>query len=105
MTIGPKAYLGIGVADPAGARVAQVEANGPAAEAGLSAGDTITAVGDATITSYDVLVDTLATYEPGDQVALQWTDAQRSEPLRNGDARVQSRELTDSRRPQVGLRG
>ena len=75
VTIGPKAYLGIGVADPAAARVAQVEAGGPAADAGLAAGDTITALGDTQITSYDVLVDTLATYEPGDQVTLEWTDA------------------------------
>ena len=71
----PTAYLGIGVADPVTARVAQVEAGGPAADAGLAAGDTITAVDDTQITSYDVLVATLATYEPGDQVTLKWTDA------------------------------
>jgi S1-C subfamily serine protease len=74
VTIGPAAYLGIGVADPAAARVAQVEAGGPAADAGLAAGDTITALGDTQITSYDVLVAALATYEPGDQVTLEWTD-------------------------------
>ena len=74
VTIGPAAYLGIGVADPAAARVAQVESGGPAADAGLAAGDTITALGDTQITSYEVLVDTLANYEPGDQVTLEWTD-------------------------------
>lgn len=76
VTIGPTAYLGIGIADTTGARVAQVVTGGPAAKAGLVAGDTITGLGGTPIPSYDVLVKTLGTYEPGDQVSLRWTDAQ-----------------------------
>ena len=78
--IGAAAYLGIGVSgSDAGTgpdlAVSQVEDGGAAADAGIVAGDTLTAVGDTPITSYDVLHSALATYQPGDQVSLGWTDA------------------------------
>jgi S1-C subfamily serine protease len=75
VTIGPTAYLGIGIANTAGTQVAQVANGGPAAKAGLVAGDTITAVDNTTVSSYDALVSTLANREPGDRVTLSWTDA------------------------------
>ena len=74
VTIGPSAYLGISIAsDAGGAVIADVEADGAAADAGLAAGDTITEVDGITIGSFDELVATLADYEPGDRVELGWT--------------------------------
>lgn len=74
--IGPAAYLGISVStENGGVQVGQVQADGPAADAGVEAGATITRLGDTTITSLDVLRRALATYEPGDSAVLRWTDA------------------------------
>lgn len=58
-----------------GAAVAGVYTDTPAAEAGLEAGDVITAVDGTTITDASSLSSTLATYSPGDSVQLTWTDA------------------------------
>jgi S1-C subfamily serine protease len=83
--IGPSAYLGIAVTQTAetgqtgqtggGVQVGQVESDGAAADAGIEAGAVLTGIDDTAITSYDVLRSALATYEPGDQVTLHWTDS------------------------------
>ncbi|GAA4703753.1 S1C family serine protease [Nocardioides conyzicola] len=77
--VGPSAYLGIAISQDAAATtggvvVGQVQSGGAAAQAGIEAGATITAIDGTTITSYDVLRSTLAGYRPGDSVTLRWTD-------------------------------
>lgn len=57
----------------AGATVAGVVEGSPAAEAGLSAGDTITAVGGVAVTSAADLTEALSGFAPGDQVDVAWT--------------------------------
>lgn len=56
-----------------GATVGGVIDGTPAAEAGLVAGDTITAVDGTVVTSGDALRTALADRAPGDQVTLSWT--------------------------------
>jgi S1-C subfamily serine protease len=57
-----------------GAVIAGVIEGTPAAEAGLRAGDTVTAVDATTITSGDDLSEALDACEPGDDVTITWTD-------------------------------
>ncbi|MET1059538.1 MAG: S1C family serine protease [Nocardioides sp.] len=72
--IGPSPYLGIGAADGTnGVAVEQVEAGTGAAEAGLTLGDTITAVDGTKVATADALVAELGDHEPGDSVKLTWT--------------------------------
>jgi S1-C subfamily serine protease len=59
----------------AGAPVAGVISGGPAAGAGIVAGDTITAVDGTAIGSADALTSTLAGYEPRQSATITWTDA------------------------------
>ena len=67
--IGPSAYLGIGAADGnGGVAVEQVEAGTGAADAGLTLGDTITAVDGTKVATADALVAQLSGHEPGDSV-------------------------------------
>ena len=73
---GYPAFLGISVlADGTGATVAGVVSGGPAATAGLAAGDVITAIGGTTISTADDVTSVLSGYEPGDQVTVSWTDS------------------------------
>jgi S1-C subfamily serine protease len=58
-----------------GATVGGVIDGTPAAQAGLVAGDTITAVDGTAVTSGDDLRTALAAHAPGDQVTLTWTTA------------------------------
>ena len=92
-TIGYPAFLGIGVQQDSqfiqpgqasqsgsasqapGAVVAGVYENTPAAEVGLTAGDTITQVGSTQITDGTALSSAIAEHKPGDTVSLSWTDA------------------------------
>jgi len=73
---GTPAFLGVQLAqDAAGAAtISGVVDGSPAAEAGLQAGDTITAVGGTTVDSADALSATLAERNPGDQVRVTWVD-------------------------------
>lgn len=64
-----------GLETGSGATISGVLSDGPAAEAGLAAGDTVTAVGGHAVTSADDLSSTLAANEPGDRVKISWTDA------------------------------
>jgi len=68
-------FLGVSVQDGTdGAGVAGVLSGGPAAQAGITAGDVITAVGGSTVGSADDLSTALAGYGPGDRVRVTWVD-------------------------------
>ncbi|WP_209373933.1 S1C family serine protease [Brevibacterium renqingii] len=96
-TLGYPAFLGIGVSQSGqadqsgqsgqsrqsgqpgsaateGAVVAGVYEDTPAAEVGLAAGDTITAIGSTPITDGNSLSEAISNHEPGDTVSLTWTD-------------------------------
>jgi S1-C subfamily serine protease len=74
---GYPAFLGISVlgSSTSGATVAGVLTDGPADQAGLVAGDVITAIGGTTITSADDVSTALAAVDPGDPVTVTWTGA------------------------------
>lgn len=55
---------------PDGAAIVSVTKNGAAAKAGLKAGDVITAIGSAPVTTGQSLTEALAAYKPGDKVKL-----------------------------------
>jgi S1-C subfamily serine protease len=77
--IGPTAFLGV-LIDPGnnnngtGASLARAVAGGPAAQAGLTAGDTITSVAGQTVDSPSTLTRLISKYHPGDKVQVGWTD-------------------------------
>jgi putative serine protease PepD len=76
-------YLGVFVQTPAnrsGAEVAQVKSGSPAANAGLKAGDVITAFAGETIQSPDDLTAAVATKAPGDKVSVTY--------VRNGNTKT-----------------
>ncbi|MFN2451826.1 MAG: S1C family serine protease [Candidatus Dormibacteria bacterium] len=76
-----RAFLGIrgaGASDGSGVIIGQVEAGGPAAKAGLSAGDLLTAVNGQTVDSTDKLNELLAALKPGDRATLSVTRADGS---------------------------
>ena len=47
----------------------------PAANAGLTAGDTITALGGQSVSSANDIQQTLVKYHPGNSISISWTDA------------------------------
>jgi S1-C subfamily serine protease len=73
--IGYPAFLGVSLSsNPArGALVTGVLRRGPADAAGITAGDTITAVGGHAVSSADSLRSVLAGYQPGQSVSVSWT--------------------------------
>ena len=73
---GTPAFLGVRFAqDAAGsATISGVVDGSPAADAGLQAGDTITAVNGSTVDSADALSTALAKYDAGDRVRITWVD-------------------------------
>jgi S1-C subfamily serine protease len=74
--IGNPGFLGVSVADTAsGAAIASVVANGPAAKAGLAAGDVITAINGTKITSATSLHNALSGADPGQTITVTWTDS------------------------------
>ncbi|WP_243074042.1 S1C family serine protease [Microbacterium sp. SS28] len=91
VTLGYPAFLGVGLASQtqtygrygtsggarssAGALIAGVYAGTPAAEAGLTGGDTVTAIDGAAVTDSATLSALIAGYEPGDTVTITWVDA------------------------------
>jgi S1-C subfamily serine protease len=88
--IGPTAFLGLGVSDNGGngARVARVVGSGPAAAAGISAGDVITAVDNVPINGATAMTDVLVPHHPGDTVVLHWRSTgggDRSAPVTLAD--------------------
>ncbi|WP_435742396.1 S1C family serine protease [Nocardioides sp. SYSU DS0663] len=76
LTLGYDAFLGVelavGASEPT---LAGVVAGTAAAEAGLAAGDTVTAVGGTAVRSADELSAAVAARAPGEQVVLTWTGA------------------------------
>jgi S1-C subfamily serine protease len=77
--IGPTAFLGV-LVNPgnnrgSGASLARAVAGGPAAEAGLTAGDTITSIAGQTVDSPSTLTKLISKYHPGDKVQVGWTDS------------------------------
>jgi S1-C subfamily serine protease len=78
--IGHPAFLGVSVSSSrfgtseSGAAIAGVVSGTPADQAGLAAGDVITAVGGSAITSGDDLTTALAKHHAGDSVQVTWTD-------------------------------
>ena len=70
------AYLGVSARTAGseevgtGAQVVQVQPDSPAADAGLTAGDVVTAVGDRPVTTSTELTAAVRSYAPGDQVTL-----------------------------------
>lgn len=54
-----------------GVYVTEVAANSPASEANLQAGDIITRIGDVTLDETHSFLNTLFTYQPGDQVTIE----------------------------------
>lgn len=87
--IGYPAFLGVQTANAAasmpgyggsgtsgsGALIAGVIDGTPAAQAGLTAGSTITAIDGTAVADAEALSDTLSGYAPGDTVTITWTDA------------------------------
>jgi S1-C subfamily serine protease len=74
--IGVPGFIGValGVDGGAGATIARVEPNSPAAGAGLRVGDTITSLDGQTVGSPAQLTQLKAHYRPGDKVSIAWTD-------------------------------
>src|SRR5262249_7654054 len=76
--IGPTAFLGVlinpGNATGAGANLARAVEGGPAAQAGLTEGDTITSLAGQTVDSPSTLTQLIGKYHPGDKVQVGWTD-------------------------------
>ena len=72
--IGPTAFLGLGVVENngSGARVERVVGSGPAAAAGLSAGDVIFSVDGVPINGPTSLTDVLVPHHPGDNISVNW---------------------------------
>jgi S1-C subfamily serine protease len=88
--IGPTAFLGLGVTDNGGngARIERVVTSGPAAEAGISPGDVITALDNIRINGATSMTDALVPHHPGDTVALHWR-------TRGGEERTSNVTLAD----------
>jgi S1-C subfamily serine protease len=71
---GYPAFLGVAVSDASGgATVLGVLPDGPAAQAGMTAGDDITAVDGRPVTSGAGLTTALAGHTPGQQVTITWS--------------------------------
>ncbi len=82
-TLGYPAFLGVELSDEGagtdGATIAGVVEGSAAADAGLAAGDTVTAVGGTDVTGAESLSSAIATHQPGDRVRVTWRDADGSE--------------------------
>jgi S1-C subfamily serine protease len=87
--LGERGYLGVGVdsLDPAtaaqlsvrsGALVVQIDAGGPADQAGMTAPAVITAIDGQPVTSAESLGPLLHSHVPGDSVSVTWVDGQGS---------------------------
>jgi S1-C subfamily serine protease len=74
--VGPTAFLGVELKNGAngGAKIAKVLSHQPAAAAGLVAGDVITSLGGATISSSRDVRHTVLSLVPGKTVSIGWTD-------------------------------
>jgi S1-C subfamily serine protease len=71
---GYPAFLGIGLGDGNGTSVAGVYDGTPAADAGIKAGDTITKVDGAAVSTASQLQAAIAKHTAGDSVSITWKD-------------------------------
>jgi S1-C subfamily serine protease len=83
--IGSAAFLGVqlasggGIGDnQVGALIAGVTTGGPAAEAGIQAGDTVTRIGSAKVGDGEELREAITALEPGQKITLTWITADGS---------------------------
>jgi putative serine protease PepD len=73
------AYLGVaiqpasGQGAPAGAEIARVVGGGPAADAGLRAGDVVTAIDGRRVASPDALLAAISTKKPGESITVTYS--------------------------------
>lgn len=83
--IGATAFLGVGLSTQgsssefgsssgSGVYIEDVESGTPAADAGITGGDTLTAVAGQTVTAESQVTSILVKYHPGDKISLSWTD-------------------------------
>jgi S1-C subfamily serine protease len=83
--IGETAFLGVGLttqsessgfgsSSGSGVYIQDVEPGTPAADAGITGGDTLTAVAGQTVTAESQVTSILVKYHPGDKISLSWTD-------------------------------
>lgn len=72
--LGYDAFLGVSLSG-SGTTLAGVLDGGAADDAGLAAGDTVTAVSGTRVTTYAQLRRAVAGYAPGDRVRIAWTDS------------------------------
>jgi len=63
-----------GQATASGLTVAGTESGSPAANAGITGGDTITAVGGQSVASAEDVAHALVKYHPGDSISISWVD-------------------------------
>ena len=90
--IGPTAFLGVelegagqggfGGPSSAGAAIVGVLSGTPAAQAGLAAGDVIVSVNGRSVDSPTALTNAVDGHQPGDQVAIGWTDTTGGQHMR-----------------------
>jgi len=73
VVIGGTPFLGVQLANGSAA-IAGVVDGSPAAGLGLAAGDTVTSVDGARVSSADQLRSAVAAHQPGDAVTVAWTD-------------------------------
>jgi S1-C subfamily serine protease len=75
VNIGYPAFLGIELTSGSGStQIADVISGSAAEQAGLAAGDTITAIAGTAVATNTQLQAALATYKPGQTVTISWTD-------------------------------
>jgi S1-C subfamily serine protease len=85
--IGESAMLGVSVTDTdQGAGIGQVLSGSPAVQAGLAAGDVITAMDGKTIDSSTALSTVIDQHHPGDTVSITWVD--QSQQQHTGNAKL-----------------
>ena len=72
---GSAAALGVQVDTTRSTLVVGVVEDGAAEAAGVTEGSTITAVDGTAVASIDDITSVLGDHEPGDEVAVSWTDA------------------------------
>lgn len=70
---GYPAFLGIGLGDTS-STVQGVYPGTPAAQAGIEAGDTVTAIDETSVSTSAALRTAVAAHSPGDRISVTWTD-------------------------------
>jgi putative serine protease PepD len=99
------AYLGVQTQDAsgAGAQVAQLTAGGPAADAGLRAGDVITSLGGKAVDDSTALSSLVDEHKPGDEVRVELTrdGAKKTLTVKLGDRPATTATTAQQQQPDV----